>query len=385
MKVVSSLFDGRINAQNYLIEMSAQEYLAVAKKILHSNEFQRKRVKSSNSVYSLLKTDFLKGCVLPPIVLGLNSNVEVGKGDEIDKIIDTYIDDVVILDGLQRTYSLVDLEQELDGRPDDQRAFYLLPLRVEMYVSINRLGVLYRMLTLNTGQSPMSIRQQIEMLYLDYIKKPLDGITLLREVDDNAPGSVGEYTFKSVADGFNSYIERNELPIDRGDILENIKGLEKLSTEESEANLFGGFIETYDLFVKKYDSLVGGREFTSEGLDISGQPFGKNVLKIFSKSQPMTGYGAAMGKLKDIAPANNFDSVRSVIDEIFCSKDIVEATESLLLKLEKIRLHSKKIGNSQRLFFVYYFRELLNPESDSYRDVGKAVEEGYRKYETQVM
>lgn len=385
MRIVSSLFDGRINAQNYLLEMNAREYLTVAKNILDSNEFQRRRVKSANSVYSLLKKDFLRGCVLPPIVLGLNSKLDVDPSVEIDKVIDSNIDDVVILDGLQRTYSLIELEQELKEDAEELEKFYLLPLRVEMYVSINRLGVLYRMLTLNTGQSPMSIRQQIEMLYLDYVKKPFDGIVLLREVDDDAPSAVGEYTFKSVADGFNSYIERNELPIDRGDILENIRGLEKLSTEESEANLFGGYIETYDLFVKKYSSLLGDRQFTSEGLNISGQPFGKNVFKIFSKSQPMTGYGAAMGKLKDISSNNNFDTVRATIDGLFSSREIGETTEMLLLRLEKIRLHSKKIGNAQRLFFVYYFRELLNPESESYRDLAKAVEEGYRKYETQVM
>lgn len=385
MRIVSRLFDGRINAQNYLLEMNAREYLTVAKDILDSNEFQRKRVKSANSVYSLLKKDFLRGCVLPPIVLGLNSKLDVDPSDEIGQVIESNIDDIVILDGLQRTYSLIELEQELSESSEELEHFYLLPLRVEMYVSINRLGVLYRMLTLNTGQSPMSIRQQIEMLYLDYVKKPFDGIVLLREVDDDAPSAVGEYTFKSVADGFNSYIERNELPIDRGDILENIRGLEKLSTEESDANLFGGFIETYDLFVKKYSSLLGDRQFTAEGLGISGQPFGKNIFKIFSKSQPMTGYGAAMGKLKDISSNNNFDTVRTVIDGLFSSREIGESTEMLLLKLEKIRLHSKKIGNSQRLFFVYYFRELLNPESESYRDLAKAVEEGYRKYETQVM
>ncbi len=384
MKIVSKLFDGRISASNYLIEMNAHEYLSIAKKILHANEFQRKRVKNSNSVYSLLKADFLKGCVLPPIVLGLNSDVTIDDNDPAQTI-NNHIDEILILDGLQRTYSLVDLESELAENSKELEVFYKSPLRIEMYVSINRLGVLYRMLTLNTGQSPMSIRQQIEMLYLDYIKKPLDGINLLREVDDDAPSRLGEYTFKSVADGFNSYVERNELPIDRGDILENIKGLEKLSTEESEANLFGDFIETYDLLVKKCAELIGDHEFNSQDLGISGQPFGKNIYKIFSKSQPMTGFGAAMGKLRDIDRSNNFESARSVIENLHCSKEAIETTEALLIKLERIRLHSKKIGNAQRLFFVYIFRELLNPESDSFRDLTKAIEEGYRKYETQVM
>jgi len=390
MKIVSRMYDERIKAQNVLIEMTANEYLELASQILDNNEFQRKRVRSSNTVYSLLKDDFLKGCVLPPVVLGLNSSLTIEERDEknVSEILRKNINNVVILDGLQRTYSLIDLSTELKAREESAEAlatFQKRILRVEMYLSINRIGVLYRMLTLNTGQTPMSIRQQVEMLYLDYIKHPFEGIQFIRAVDDDSPTQLGEYTFKSVVDGFNSYIERNELPIDRGDVLENIKGLEKLSVEGNTEQLFEEFITTYDRFVKKYDELLGENEFSSESLEISGQPFGKNVLKIFSKSQVLTGFGAAMGKLKDIDGNNTFLSAQKLVDELGSSASVVSATEDLLRKLEKIRLRSKKIGNAQRLFFVYYFRELLNPESDSYGDLAKATEEAYRKYETQVM
>jgi hypothetical protein len=389
MKIVSIMFDGRINAQNILLEMSAGEYLLIASQILDNNEYQRRRVRSSNAVYSLLKEDFMKGCVLPPVVLGLNSETHINAHDEskIDHILKDNIDNIVILDGLQRTYSLLDLQSELQHKVDDTEfiKFSKRVLRVEMYLSINRIGVLYRMLTLNTGQTPMSIRQQVEMLYLDYIKKPFDGIQFIREVDEDSPSKIGEYTFKSVVDGFNSYIERSELPIDRGDVLENIKGLEKLSIEGNTERLFEEFITTFDKFIKKYDELLGFRDFSSVDLNISGQPFGKNVLKIFAKSQVLTGFGAAMGKLKDIESTNTFFSAQTAIDDLKFSTSPQLATEDLLKKLEKIRLHSKKIGNSQRLFFVYYFRELLNPESDSYCDASKATEEAYRKYETQVM
>jgi hypothetical protein len=384
MQIVSELYDGRINARNYLIEMTAGEYLPIAKKILDSNEFQRRKVKSSNTVYSLLKEDFLKGCILPPIVLGLNSVSKIEK-ETISGTLFEKMDDLVILDGLQRTYSLIDLESEIAGNLEELEKFNESKLRIEIYTSINRLGVLYRMLTLNTGQSPMSIRHQIEMLYLGYLKKPIEGIKLIREVDDDSPKLLGEYTFKSVADGFNAYIERNELPIDRGDILENIKGIERLSLEKSEENLFQNYIVTYNKFVKKYDELLGHFEVSSEDLDISGQPFGKNLLKIFCKSQPMTGFGAAIGKLRDINSGNNFESTASSIEKLKSSKSVNEATLLLLNRMEKIRLHSKKIGNSQRLFFVYFFRELFNPESESYCDIYNAVEEAYRKYETQVM
>ncbi len=386
MRIVSIMFDGRIKAQNILLEMSAHEYLQIASQILDNNEYQRKRVRSSNTIYSLLKEDFMKGCVLPPVVLGLNSDTQIDANgeDKIDHILKDNIDNIVILDGLQRTYSLLDLQHELQGRIE-LAVFSEKILRVEMYLSINRIGVLYRMLTLNTGQTPMSIRQQVEMLYLDYIKRPFNGIQFIREVDEDSPNKLGEYTFKSVVDGFNSYIERNELPIDRGDVLENIKGLEKLSVEGNAERLFEEFIATFDKFLKKYDELLGQMEFAADDLGIIGQPFGKNVLKIFAKSQVLTGFGAAMGKLKDIDGKNTFLSAQEGIKKFLFSTTPTETTEDLLKKLEKIRQHSKKIGNAQRLFFVYYFRELLNPESDSYCDLSKATEEAYRKYETQVM
>ena len=49
-----------------------------------------------------------------------------------------------------------------------------------------------------------------------------------------------------------------------------------------------------------------------------------------------------------------------------------------------IRENSKKIGNAQRMYFQYFFRELLNKENESYLDLDKAVYNGYEKYRSQV-
>jgi len=71
MKVISHLRDGRIGADDFLLEASIEEYLQVARQILQNNEFQRRRVKSSATLYTLLKDDLRKGCVIPPIVLAI--------------------------------------------------------------------------------------------------------------------------------------------------------------------------------------------------------------------------------------------------------------------------------------------------------------------------
>lgn len=60
MKVASKVKDGRINAVNVLLDMNIKEYLEVAGHIIKNNEFQRKRVKNSSTVYALLKKGFAK-------------------------------------------------------------------------------------------------------------------------------------------------------------------------------------------------------------------------------------------------------------------------------------------------------------------------------------
>ena len=56
----------------------------------------------------------------------------------------------------------------------------------------------------------------------------------------------------------------------------------------------------------------------------------------------------------------------------------------LIIKLDDIKNNAKKIGNAQRMYFHYFFRELLNPETDSYLKLGAAVETGYHKYYSQL-
>ena len=118
MKVASKVKDGRINAVNILLDMNIREYLEVAGNIIKNNEFQRKRVKNSSTVYALLKKDLRSNCTMPPIVLAI-------KAEKMNHLLNPYdVDEeqikslfkpenLIILDGLQRTYTILDLVDEL--------------------------------------------------------------------------------------------------------------------------------------------------------------------------------------------------------------------------------------------------------------------------------
>lgn len=71
MEIMSSINDYRINSLNLYVETTFGEYLQYARDLVKNNDLQRKRVKTSKTVYSLLKTDLLNGCVIPPLALAI--------------------------------------------------------------------------------------------------------------------------------------------------------------------------------------------------------------------------------------------------------------------------------------------------------------------------
>lgn len=383
MRIASDLFDSRINAKNVLVEMTIKEYEELVKDILTKNEFQRKRVRSSKTVYALLREDLLKQCVIPPIVLALTNQIAFD-----DKSFETELtnnkDHLVILDGLQRTHTIFDLLSDIRSR-NDENAINLLQnikLRIEIYVGLNRLGILYRMLTLNTGQTPMSLRQQIEMLYMDYLNKNICGVELIKESDGRTASRSNQYNFKDIVEGFNAYLDRDELPIDKANILENIDSLEKLSKENQSSELFEKYILSLNKIIDKIDTLCKDYEISEEYIEEKGNPFGKTALQVFKKPQAYSGFGAAIGKLIDFNVLLDIDEVHDITNEIDIEspEEFLEEINNALLFLKN---NSKKIGNAQRSFFAFFFRDLLNAESDGFKDLIKSTKSALRKYQAQ--
>lgn len=390
MKVLSRIEDKRITSWNIFVEITIGDYLEFAMDILENNDMQRKKVKSSKSVYSLLKTDLKRGCVIPPLVLALTESGiidEKTSNDKIQEYISENPQNLMILDGLQRTYTMISAKEELEKENDSKvlSNFLNQKLRLEIYTGINKFGILYRMLTLNTGQTPMSTRHQIEILYKNLVDTDIDGIRLVTETEGKVKPSIHELKFKDAVEGFNSYIYRDELPIDRQDLLDNIKMLENLSRENTQIDLFKEFICSYVTLMESLEEFVEAAELEFDEYNFRGEPFGKNIIKVFNSSQALTGFGAAIGRLKDFGKLSSFNVLNSLFSEIVAGGD--EQNEwfiELLIGLEKVRTESKKIGNGQRMFFQYFFRELFNSESDSYLNLYNAATNSFQKYRSQV-
>lgn len=392
MKIVSEILDKKINTLNYLLEMSNEEYLSFARDITNNNQYQRKRVKSSVSIYSQLKQDMKQGCIFPPIVLAIDNSNEVKKfrDDMLENLKNS-----MILDGLQRTYTLLDAAEELEkSEPESWKRFLQFPIRVEVYADINRFGILYRMLTLNTGQTPMSLRHQIEILYNNY-EISIPSVKLIKEVDGITPINLGEYKFQDMIEGFMSYLQSSFLPMNRSTILETIKTLDTVSSEDIRKDLFQTFVECFHNLTLRLDYLTPSDEideyienlsendkYSISGADTaSNYLFTKSILSLVTKSQVITGFGAALAYLKEAGVIYSIEEIQSKIKNIVAGGAYkVEWFEDLNDNLYTIKQRSSKIGNSQRLYFYYFFRSLFSNGSDSYLNLERSQKSAMQKY-----
>lgn len=261
------------------------------------------------------------------------------------------------MDGLQRTYTLIDADEEMKERDKKEYERFLDDkLRLEIYIEINKFGILYRMLTLNTGQTPMSARHQLEMLYSNMLDTEIDGIKLVTDKDGKADPDENEFIFKNAIEGFNSYMNRNELPLDRQDILDNVKMLEHMSEENVSEDLFKEFLETYIKVFTALREITGNHIVTDDDLQeyqIGESPFGKKASKIFSSSQALTGFGAAIGKMKDLEIVKALENIVDMIEKLKENNDGYIWMMDMLLKLDTIKGSSKKSGNAQRMLLIY--------------------------------
>ena len=111
MKILSNpILDKKIMSYNILVEMTLIEYYKFIKETIFANEFQRNKVRSSKTIYALLKQDLMAGCIIPPIVLAMDFNLDsdtINDTTLLERKIIENKDKMFILDGLQRTFTKI--------------------------------------------------------------------------------------------------------------------------------------------------------------------------------------------------------------------------------------------------------------------------------------
>lgn len=109
--------------------------------------------------YSRLEDDIIRGCVMPPITLALIHSFPANRRSKaaVFDFIENNIEEAFVLDGIQRLSTL----QRASVKPGFSGK---RPIHVNFIIAGSRDRLLYRMITLNNGQKPMSARHQIDVL-----------------------------------------------------------------------------------------------------------------------------------------------------------------------------------------------------------------------------
>lgn len=70
------------------------------------------------------------------------------------------------------------------------------------------------------------------------------------------------------------------------------------------------------MLMEKLEKSVDTEELEFDEYNFRSEPFGKNILKVFNCSQAFTGFGAAIGRLKDFGKLASFHVLNSLFSEI---------------------------------------------------------------------
>lgn len=201
--------------KSYYLTVSIDYEYALEKLVplINKLEFQRNPLRAS--FYKRLEEDIQSGCIMPNITVAIKTNGDKLKNEDItEEYINGNLKNAFILDGIQRLNTLNRIDK---SKLDKSRKLYC-----NILVSDSMDRLLYRMITLNNGQKPMSARHQIEILagnIFDFGSLPILSVT---EKEKKLKNKKSEESMnkESLIKGYLAYIS-NSINIDNQKIIED--------------------------------------------------------------------------------------------------------------------------------------------------------------------
>lgn len=224
-EVLSIDYDQRIECFMVSARVDYEWYLEKTQGAEHNLSIQRDIIKGSKN-YRTLRADLKKGCVLPAIVIAAKDiaaaslqkyNKQQGfldilpetRDEATSALQDVSPDDIYIVDGLQRTNALREARDDLSG---DELASYLArSLRVEIWINIPFYSLAYRMLLLNAGQKPMSMKHQIDILSRGLMEdlRHIPGLEIFTVKDHKRRVNPGQFHLSVLAQAFQAWLQKS--------------------------------------------------------------------------------------------------------------------------------------------------------------------------------
>ena len=256
--ILGTAVDVRTRTPVVYSQMSIPEYLAIVGKKFEDFHLQRRREK--HKAYGRLSADISEGALLPSITLAVKPEIV----DSILSEYEAYKADpsaagalaaalntpgtVDILDGLQRTYIMSDLTNAGVEFKEGQR------ILVEFWLERNLHNLIYRIIVLNAGQKPMSIKHQLELLFAslqESILRQLPGVEIYLERDNAKRSKAKKFAFHMIVSAYQAMITGSS-ELQKDNIVAN-ELMESSALEMGEASLseqFDKFVDTLKQYVR---------------------------------------------------------------------------------------------------------------------------------------
>ena len=388
--------DSKIGAYSIFCEMSIDSYISIVQGNLNELDIQRgKMISRKKQVYSRLIEDLKSGALMPSIYLAIKENSEINDQlkscendlSRIEKILKNNLteNDVVILDGLQRTYCILNIIDEIEENSEKLKQFLNQKIGAEIWYKMTFNSLLYKMVVLNTGQVKMSMKHQLEILNIplrekigniskDKYEKDIQFSTFRKSLDTKRQF---RYKFSTIVEAYTSFITSDE-HVDKTN--EVVKELERMRFTEEHSkidDLKDDEIELFTEVLLKLDEKLYKKY--PELIEINDEEGNKIPLSLTSRADLLNsapflcGFFAALkNSLK--RETKKFKERIEFLWEKLESKDSdplsLEQMSKILVEEKK---RAKRWGEEQRRFFRIAFDEFFRGEDNFENIWGRAV------------
>ena len=389
--------DKKVKGKCLLIDITIGRYIELIHNNLENLPIQRGKVISRKmDVYKRLKEDLENNTIIPPLSLVASKELsDTIEGIKDTKKIETIINDKIdnkslsILDGLQRTYCILNAIDDLGNNPGKLSTFKKSRIRAELWYSIKTNALLYKILVLNTGQFKMSMRHQLEILYMP-LKEAMLSIAKKHRIEgmgfstyrNSSPSKEPyKYSFANIVEALIAFNTRDPI-VDKTNIvvaeLQRMRFIEEHSDElklysDDDIEEFSDLLFSLDNKLwKKYRERMKGTddlgnekslEWTSRNDFMNSAPF-------------LSGFFASCGKYRN-RNNKNYRNRKNKFFKIF-DEDKEDPLKLRVLSdvLEVENARSKKFGITLRNFFFNGFNEFFGGDEDNFEMIWqRAIQE----------
>ncbi|WP_313613136.1 hypothetical protein [Agrobacterium sp.] len=322
VSVIGLARDLRTNTPVIYAQMATADYLNIVGHDFENFSIQRRR--ETHKAYERLKADIRSGALLPSITLAV-------KPEYVDHVMPLYqqaIDSndveslsaalsepgrVDILDGLQRTYILSDLRAEGHVFVHGQT------ILVEFWLEGDLQKLIYRIIVLNAGQKPMSIRHQIELLFMSLktsIEARIDQLSIYTERENSRRRRPMKFPLAVVVSGYQAFITGSaELKKDNIIASQMLEANALDATEEEIGEQFNDFVKYLSIYTemdREVFRVYSGGNSESDGPDLSEMT---DATKVMVASHWLAAENVFVAFFAAIVQYGNIPDKRHRIDE----------------------------------------------------------------------